>query len=235
MGSSAIDIQRREFEHGVSCVEARTATLGEILGEHDATTPEARRVGGAVGLALAPRGRDHVESSAPGEKSWIVANGGANRLVQIGRAEPGDELAWSDGVARSDEDVGEQPWLGSTNRDDTLGHETTVEVDGARDRNGERSHECERARQPDGAEDATPGSLGSLRGRRWTVTGRRASECPTGVGDREGPPWRLFGYAAVSLHGWAVMEGAAPARPSPLTSRAASRTVRSASAACSGW
>lgn len=230
-----VGIQRREFEHGVSRVEAGTATLGEILGEHDATTPEARRVGGAVGLAFAPRGRNHVEPSESREKSWIVANGGAKRLVQVGRAEPSDELTGADGVARGHEDVGEQAWLGSTNRDDTLRHETAVEVDGARDRDSEGSHGREHARQPDGAEDATPGTLGTLGGRRWTVTGRRASECPTGVGDREGPPWRLFGYAAVSLHGWAVMEGAAPARPSPLTSRAASRTVRSASAACSGW
>jgi len=235
VGDSAVGIQRREIKHGVSRVEAGTATLGEILSKHDAATPEGRRVGGTVRLALGPRGRDHVESSAPSEKAWVVANGGANCLVQVGRAEPSDELAGAYGVARGDEDVGEQPRLGSTNREYALGHETTVEVDGARDRNGEGGYARENARQPDGAEDATPGSLGSLRGRRWTVAGRRASECPTGVGDRERPPWRLFGYAAISVHGWAVMEGTAPARPSPLTSRAASRTVRSASAACSGW
>ena len=152
-------------------------------------------------------------------------------------------LTGPDGVARDDVDLGEQAGLGRTDGHDVLGDETAFQVDGARDRDGEGDHRRENTRQSDGAEDATPGSLGTLGGRRCTVASSRAPKCPTGVGDREGPSWRLSGYAAVSVHGWAVMAGTSPAWPPdrrpgqalPLTSRAASRTVRSASAACSGW
>ena len=66
--------------------------------------------------------------------------------------------------------------------------------------------EREDAYPPDGAQDASPGSLSALGGPLWTATGGRGSECLAGVGDREGPRtrlrahWSLSRRAAVSLH-----------------------------------
>ena len=201
VGHAAVGAEGGEVEHDVTGVEACPSALVQVLGQHNAAAPEGRGVGGAVGLAFGVRGRVYAEAYAAGEEGGVVAGRGARGLVELGGAEAGDELAGTDGVAGGDVDLGEQAGLGGANGDDALGHEVAAQFDGARDRNNARGYGSEDGDRADGSKDAAARSLDPLNGPMPTAPGVRVSECPRGVGDREGPLRGVCATVSVSVHG----------------------------------